>query len=258
LEVLMNLKNKCLVCSTTEKLNTTMKVKVDEVEHEIAVCDEHAEDMTMKIAKELIKKKIEEYENFKKMASEFGVEIKEQKSGVLVASRPDQPAPTMPADVAVKLPPGSSGPPQPGQRVIKAIPKHNINISGSLPGINPSSMAQTVAETARARGRIKGDVTVPVIEEVELQTVPGRQGLPMTLQKKVTDSSGTTEVRIVETSNEELTKRSKVLENQARQGDPNAHLFIRGYDLKDCNLCRGSGKTTNGQVCPKCKGKGLA
>ena len=87
----MNLKTKCLVCGTSENLNTSMHVKIEEGEYDIDLCDKHADTSTPKQVKNQVKKKILEFKKLSDKMKEFGIEINGQsKGGIILASNTNQ------------------------------------------------------------------------------------------------------------------------------------------------------------------------
>lgn len=258
----MNLKGRCLICNKTDNLNTTMRIKVDKDEYEVDLCDEHADITTPKGARDIIIKKQQEFEELKEKMKQFGIDITGQTGNVLTAKpKTSQPVQDESKNEDINIP--HITPKKSAKSDLKTAPKYNLNnVKGDargMPSLNIDSTVQHIVESAKAKGKIHKDqaVNVPRVEQIELQTVPGPGGVPMTIQKRIKHEDGSSsEITISESSDADLQRRAKRLESMREHSD--AHLFVRGYDFTECGLCRGTGKTrANNQICPKCKGKGF-
>jgi hypothetical protein len=238
----MRLTNKCLVCNSTENLNTTMKIKVQDHEVEIALCDTH-EETSPKHARELVASKISEFEELKKRMQEFGVSVGEQET--------PKPAPKpllqAPKPQIIKRPPVTA------QKPLIVETTTDDSLAGE-----PIKQEQSINTAAEITNTIKKqdptkEVKIPKVVEAESQTIQ-RGGGQISIPKKIkTDDGGVTDITIVETTNEDLQRRTKQLDVSI---NPDGHSFRKGYNMKECLLCRSAGKLKNGQTCPKCKGSG--
>jgi transcription elongation factor Elf1 len=237
----MRLTNKCLVCNSTENLNTTIKIKVQEQEVEVALCGMH-EETSPKHARELIATKLIEFDELKKKMQEFGVSVGEQEAKP--TSRPLQaPKPQIKRPVAAQKP---------------LIIETTTDDSFVGESVRQEQSINTVAEITNTITNIKKkdstkEVRIPRVIEAESQMIQ-RGGGAISIPKKIrTDDGGVTDIIIVETSDEDLQKRAKQMDPNT---NPRAHSFKDGYNVKECPLCRSAGKLKNGQTCPKCKGSG--
>src|SRR5208283_1766355 len=104
-------------------------------------------------------------------------------------------------------------------------------------------------------------LAIPETAEVEPQESQDASGAPMAIPKRMVDKDGSvTTISINRTfSDAELQRKAKELEAQAKAGDPNTHLFINGFSLHECSLCRSTGTIQNNtKTCPRCKGSGFS
>jgi len=244
----MDLKSKCLVCGSTQNLNTVLKISVKEVSYEISICDKHSENITVGKARDLVSKKLLEFEELKKKMLEFGVII--QEPGVV-------PLPSKPIEKQIEpikkevikesvanKPISSKEASKPD--VLKKIPKFNVpKVSSpdaqSYESLDVDGLVHREMENTKRLGK---DVKLPEVAEIEMQTV-NIPGAPIALPRKIkSDDGSTSTIIITKTSNADIMKRIK--------DDP----CQSAYDLRECPLCKGSGFVQNGNTtCPKCNGK---
>ena len=265
----MILNTKCLRCGSTNNLHTRMSVIVDNNNYDITLCDEHAEDTTPKQAKDIVKNKLQEYQSLLQKLNEFGLSINvDDKSGIATAQKV-QTTPEQSEEPEVCKP----APQEDKKQIIKRrkLPAVRWSASGQIAGsdnqslslekrtgLDVSNTVQTIIEAAKQNGRIAKEekVTIPQVEEVEMQTVPGRLWQPMQIQKKVKYSDGgQTQINIVDAGGDAMIQsRFKAL-----AADQSSYSFGKsGYDTKECTACDGTGiAKIGGNKCPKCRGIGL-
>jgi hypothetical protein len=114
-------------------------------------------------------------------------------------------------------------------------------------------------EAPRHEAYAMGD-QAPKIISTEAQQAVRADGLPINVPRKIVSTAGVTDVAIVNTGGDvALQQRFKALKTE-QDSNPDAHIFGRdGYTVRDCTLCRGTGKARiGGQACQKCQGTGLA
>jgi hypothetical protein len=280
---------KCLICSTSDKLNTKISVIVDGQTHEVALCEEH-EDTTPKKAREIIASKIQGFKDLtEKMRQEYGIEMSSATVSAGGIALPQKlveetdeneeevsqesetqtineiiPDAVVPVKAKVKFVKANRTP-----KPVSAVPKVINAPSGTVQGgrngtaniesrasLDVSSEVSAVLNKAKAKGLVAESVIVPKTQAVKDQIVPGRCGRPMKLPHVIQDSfGGKTLIQVVDTGGDQtIQKRFK------ESADPqNGHTYSNkdGYDVSECTLCRGSGVTINDEQCPKCSGIGL-
>jgi hypothetical protein len=276
----MNLVNNCIVCGSAHDLNTKMVVSLNNENHEIVICDEHAEDMTPRQAKELVTNKISDLKKALDVLKQFGMSVGEStNSGIIIAKSEAIPQ---------KAPNQSSGP----EEQVKPAPKMNVaysrdgNISGETSVVKVEQRRLNIPPPKSIGGKAtteqQGDETVDIethqpldinqskdIQQnkltskiKEVQTVRGRGGAPITIPKSIRHSfGGETNISIVDTGGDKtLQERFKTVAEQSKSGDK-FHMYGRdGYSVIECTLCKGTLKVKNKgetMTCPKCKGAGI-
>lgn len=174
-------------------------------------------------------------------------------------------------------------PPEPSDKNAKQIIKSAVGHVQSVAGVaqdernrvsgvtldkrSSHDVASVITEgigKLKERGYIRKDqdVVVPVPIQIDHQMVPGRKGIPMKIPKIVRDSNGgVTTIAVVDTGGDKtIQDRFKQLADESRRTEGNtAYSFgEKGYDVMNCSLCEGTGKTrATGGTCPKCKGAGI-
>lgn len=260
----MKFDKKCIKCDSASNLNTVLAVKVDGKNVRVVICDEHADDTTPKQAKEIVKSKMERYNELVKEMKDYGIDVNklsETKGGIIVAEKPE-PEPEPEPEV-------EDVPEKPRSRVLKKARIGKVkSIGGTAQGVaasvNVESRQSIDAEQAVmsevAEAKRKGErVTVPVTEDVEFQTVSGRQGQPMNIPRKIKHNDGNTQIAVVDTGGDRtIQNRFKALAEDSKNRDSSHHFGKQGYDVQECTLCRGTGiARIGGGPCKKCKGMGF-
>ena len=233
----MDLSGKCLVCDSPKNLNTMI---VDG--NQIGLCLEHADDMTIKQIKELLKTKTNKQdvlhkrlEDMDKERDRILVELGEKSASSLAAkSDPEQLKP-----IAEAKPKEIKSIPQP--KYMTNNIKTNVSGVSKYQGIDIASVTRNAIEEAKRKGKIDEATNVPVRFEQQEQVVPGRGGSPMKIPSKIKDSTGVTTIRIVNTGGDvALQKRAKAA----------------AIEVPTCPSCNGMGQINN-IFCKKCSGDGI-
>lgn len=255
----------------------------------VKVCDEHAEDITPKIAREKYMAKLSDVESLIKMAKAMGLEINipSSKDKIAIASQ-NQPAPTQqPTQVPAQPNPASKlilpqgkplSPTTPvdlseavdltvldkpansiegtarsevlGSVSVSRLPSYNIGLQ--KPRDEQEAREATMIQEARSKG-------TAVIEVVE-----GRGGKPIKLPTSRSDGLGHSTVKVSKAIDDaKLQQYFKETADASKSDRAPSPDFRHGYDDRPCPLCRGTGQIkqkTNGVVgmmeCPKCGGAG--
>ena len=214
----------------------------------IALCSEHVDSMTIKQIRELLKKKNSKQEELRKkleiMDAERNKLLQELGEPVQPSIPIPQPEPT--AAPAAKPAPQAQAP-VPASKPVPAPKFSTTNIKTNEPGISKypaldvDNTARNILEEAKRKGKIDGDVKVPVRLEQKEQVVTGRGGSAMRIPSMIKDTSGTTTIRVVNTGGDAaLQRRAKAA----------------AVELPTCPQCGGMG-VVNNNPCRKCNGDGI-
>lgn len=222
----------------------------------VKICDLHAEEATVKSAREAYNDRLDKIKQVMEQAKALGLNIEENKSGLVVA------------DKAARL-----NTPQPESR--QESTKPSLLIDPSDPNVIETSRLNT-REFKSVTGAVQGqsleshqaydasslkDKLDPTALEgyAQMAINEGRAGQQIAIPAIRQDRTGTTTIIINKAENDAtLQARSKRLA-QASMGD-DSMSYKDGYaGIRPCPLCRGVGFINNGRTrpaCPKCKGSG--
>lgn len=259
----------CVVCNSNTNLNTEMSIIINDEKIKVKICDEHAEDITPKIAREAYVKRKSEIDELIEKAKALGLDFTQkappgaihipqrlpvaQQHDVTQLSSLDADLdgedliPTSVVDTAMKRVAGTkarieSG----GSGGSYNVEGHNVYDRSQLDGGLPDAIFEGVAKMATFEGRQGQQVAIPAIRR---------------------DGTGTTRITI------NKGKGDATLQNNFRQlassdmqtpsgAIVNSHGFaIDGYNVKPCNACDGTGsfkvRGKSTQSCPRCGGSGI-
>lgn len=256
----------CIYCGKTTDLNTSMSITLEGGSKvSVDVCDEHAEDATIKTARDKYAERQKNVDALAEMAKSLGLTLVPTGSvGLVKAELPPKPRmvrqPVAPEavieadqdsvdseefDRRVRMPESIGGSME-GASIERCQP---INVGNQkLP--DGTALSEHIPD-----GALKG--------RVKYSTIEGRNGRPQTIETMRQDGLGTTRINIVETSDVDIQKRFKQVADMSRSEsgwDRMRHLGREGIQLVDCTFCRASGmvKHLGSDIqCPKCKGKGI-
>ncbi len=249
----MNLNN-CIICSSEDNLNTSMSFTIDDNEYQIFLCDEHAEDTTPKQAKQSLKGRITEIEEFMEKAKALGIQIGDIN-------------PT--ADIQIKRPSTGISQMQPQATEEKAegipLPGSFKGVSGNVEGLSIAghSSIRIDEEVKRAISNMKAndgnieEVIVPEDIVTEVQEVRDAGGGVAIIPKKLRGNTGSMNVSIKSTGGDAaLQRRFKQMAEESMEKDGYKTQY-KDMDVP-CTFCGGSGISKIGkQECPKCSGSGI-
>ncbi len=264
---------KCLICSTDKDLNTTLSLKLDDsTTVSVVVCDVHAEDLTVKIAKEKYLEKKAVIDRIMQEARDNGLEISipTTSTGLVLAKST---AVEQPATRQQALTP---------QPIDKQQVDDEINLLRSGKLIKGSVARQKLGKAQSVGGSFDRLTTVDRQEElsrsalteraetgqeqIRIGLVEGRGNQPIAIPTVIKDDFGTTVIRVSQgMTDDKLQKQFKGLADSKDANGLNTHCFgADGYALTDCQFCKGKGSVitvSSGQKvsadCPRCKGAGL-
>ena len=231
---------RCIQCHSDENLNTNMKVEIDGVEYEIHLCDQHAETATMGSIKAKVSDIIQKLTKSIVLATDLGINILD----------------VLPAKVAAQIMPQVKSVSKPAPRpaggglieVVDEMPEDLVEKPKPTPRAAPRQPKVAAEEAAPITDGQTIPEGVAINTNVKQQTITGRGGKPTAIPRKIDGKFGTTDIRIAKTTDAELQKRFRAL-NEVQDSE--------GAFGNPCIACGGQGvhPMTN-DVCPKCKGSG--
>lgn len=246
--------NTCIFCNATNNLNTQMTItKEDGTKVAVKICDEHAEDATVKSAREAYNTRLAQIKAVMEQAKALGLNIEENGSGLAVAREaPKQAADKQATNTRNGLILDPTDPSViPTQRLQSrefrsvtgvvdgaSLESHNDYSPNALTDKLDPSALEGFAQMAINEGRTGQHIAIPAIRQ---------------------DKTGTTTIIINKTENDAtLQARSKRLAQASLNND--GMSYKDGYaGHRVCPLCRGVGFINTGKarpVCPKCNGLG--
>jgi hypothetical protein len=239
----------------TISLEDGNKVTVD-------ICDEHAEDATVKTARVAYLKKQSEIDAFLAQAKALGIEVQAPQaggSGLVLAQQTQQPAP---ATAAPATPAAPASP-----LVESAEAEEGWVPTGKVDAADAKGMRSVGGQTEF--GGVSGHASYSVsgqedvLDEslrkgkVKLTVAEGRAGAPIAVPEKRVDGTGTTRIRIVKKeSDHTLQRRFKDMAQDSKQDQQPDFRNGYGDSTRTCPICRGD-CVVNDQDCPKCDGMGI-
>lgn len=228
----MNLSKCCIFCDDIEKLETSMSVKVDNINYQVSVCVEHEDDASPKLIRERLREVLQEIEDARDLLDRYGINM-----GLTTTS----PTSTAPRQQAFRNEPAVSTKSPTGTQRPQPVPQPAPNKDGIC-------------------GKCKMDPCEcpPEVTSKKMQKITAPSGQQHVIPETILDAEGgRTEVRIVNTGGDNaLQRRFKNMADRTR-GDKGPD-FRNNYDVKDCPVCEGSGiNKVNQGKCPKCDGGGI-
>lgn len=246
--------NTCIFCNATDNLNTQMTItKEDGTKVAVKICDEHAEEATVKSAREAYNTRLDQIKAVMEQAKALGLNIEERNSGLSVARENPRPA------VENQSTASRNGlildPNDPSVISTQRLQSREFrSVTGVVDGASleshndysPSNLSDKLDPTA-----LEGYAQMAINE--------GRAGQHIAIPAIRQDKTGTTTIIINKTENDAtLQARSKRLAQASMSND--GMSYKDGYaGHRVCPLCRGVGFINTGKarpVCPKCHGLG--
>jgi hypothetical protein len=254
--------SQCVFCEAVENLNTQMSVTLEDgTKVTVVICDVHAEDATVKTARNAYLDKKKKIDALLEQAKALGLNLSGfvQQGNLLVPAA--KPAAPVIQEQAVPS----------RQMAVEELSGENVistEIIDSRPGmqsvggstdfgnvaahqsLDPNSFSSKLPAGAR-KGRAK------------MVTVEGREGMPISIPETRVDGTGTTHIRIVKKENNlSLQSRFKKMADDSIIRDSPPNFAREGYQNTQttCPICRGDCSIRQGSksvVCPKCGGLGF-
>lgn len=247
----------CVYCGVSENLNTTLQITLDNGEKvTVAICDEHAEEATIKSARVAYTNKQKQIDDFLAQAKALGLNISINTGNNLsVVQAPVQQAPVQQAPQYAPQQVPQAQPILEGDDVVSTDFIDN-KMMRSVGGGGVESFSSFQAGSSKDKldpSLLRGRAKITMME--------GREGIPIAIPERRVDGTGTTRIKISKRENDQnLQNRFKrMAEDSIRDRSPD---FKSGYrdSMKSCPLCHESGSIRNMNqdiVCPKCQGSGV-
>jgi hypothetical protein len=281
-----NLSLSCIFDDSTDNLNTTMEVVLDDERYKVSVCDGCEDDASPGAIKKLIPKRLEALERekaslrakmemFKELADEMGFALVKKEDLEELNKAPAAPArakgdPNALADKPIVEMNGAQF----------KMQRDTRNTNESRDGLSRDEAAAATEAARRQAQHAKGNESPtsgeaarfskhPIPETVtvntrqgpktynrpdagvkKMQTVKGAAGLPTAIPKSIQGSDGETTITIVNTGgNKTIQMRGRQLAQMREQGDTTSYS-------QTCRPCQGTGSHAK-RLCKACNGVGI-
>lgn len=252
----------CIFCNTDQNVNTNMSITLEDGSKVVVhICDTHADDATVKSCREVYVEKQSKINDLIAQARALGLEIGPARpSGLVAVTINDQP----------KRQPVVNQASQPKHVEIddqnrfevdaEIVDSKQINnsVGGNVQGAAVESFgAHNISNVRKLlpAEALAGKVTIEIME--------GRGKQPIALPAKRVDGTGTTIIKMVQSTDTDLQTRFKNMADRSKsdQGWNKLNHFGKdGYDFIPCPLCHGECTVKHKSdviACPKCNGNGL-
>ena len=227
----------------------------------VSICDEHAEEATVKTAKLAYLKKQDAIQAVLEQARALGLNISDSKpSGLVIVQETIKPQPKQQVSQlerkqAVKTDLGNDLDPS-DPNVVSTAKLDSLGGMRSVGGSVGTSNVESLSSHDLANLKEKLD---PNIRRgtAKLESVEGRGGQPIVIPTVRKDGTGTTRINIVKTSDAALQESFKKMASDSRE-DRLPNFARQGYNntTRNCPICYGNGEV-GGKDCPKCGGQGI-
>jgi|3_EtaG_2_1085321.scaffolds.fasta_scaffold00047_81 hypothetical protein len=249
----------CVYCDKVENLNTQLTVTLEDGNRiTVDICDEHAEEASIKTAKAAHLDKQRKIEEVLAQAKALGLDLSQTDSGLTVAAtQPTQPTPASPTPVAQNPVLEDMG----GDDVIET------GLIDSRPGMTSvggsTDMGAVASHTSHQVIGQEDILSEEILKgKAKMGLAEGREGMPMAIPEKRVDGTGTTRIKITKAEDDQkLQSRFKKMADDSMH-DKVPDFARSGYSntTVNCGMCRGEGSINNaGKIieCPKCGGAGI-
>lgn len=264
----------CVICGTVNNLNTQMTISIDDKKMNVDLCDQHAEDTTVKMAREKYLEKINKINELIEQAKMLGLDASKMFTTDTTTGCVSQPNNSCKTDQAkIQTTTGvleqeslTDHVDDKSPKVMRVGKQESEDQSGwistdKFENVESRGFTSVGGQGAQSYSSYKVSGQSDILDEklrqgkVKMGLAEGRDGSPLPVPVERIDGTGTTRIRIVKAENDQsLQKRFKgMASNQDHAPD-----FRHGYGdaTRTCPICRGE-CTVNGKDCPKCKGSGF-
>ncbi|MDP1712590.1 MAG: hypothetical protein Q8K86_09045 [Candidatus Nanopelagicaceae bacterium] len=212
----------CVFCGIMTNLNTVMKLPTVSGDKEVKICDEHAQNATIKSIRKAYESKDKDLKKLTRLMKEaemLGYKLVPKNQKIEVAK---------------------IIPPIPGRQTARpVISLPAITSVSAPPGADASRPEERVSVSSR-----DGQQVISHTTEAQVLTSNTRGGI--TLPKKIVGNTGETNIHIVNTNDSIKMEKGEVDRSFARQSH-----------VRECSPCRGTGMLREDTICPRCGGKGM-
>lgn len=249
----------CIYCGANDNVEAQLTVTLDDGKKvTVDVCKDHAEDATIRSAKQKYMERQSEIDTLMARAKSLGLELQigpTTASGlVMVTSKPP---------VQQERIRGAASNSVITDDMIDAdIVERRERVVVSAAGVAGNHSVE--GHQSIDMGDIKDQIGSEVLRgKVKMEMIERQNGSTVALPTKKVNGLGTTQIRVVQTTDQEMQRRFKTIAERSKSPhgwDQMRHLGKEGVEIVNCPICRGEGVAkNNGQeiTCPKCKGKGM-
>lgn len=256
---------KCVYCNSDQNVNTTMTLPLEGgTKAVVGICDIHAEEASVKTAKQKYLERKAKIDEFMAQAKELGIDIQvvePAKNGSSVATarvqQIERPAAKQfgPKDVEVDQD-------DPNSIVVDTKVFDQKNKKQLItPGGSFGAMGAVESIQRHDIDEVRKELPAEAMAgKVKVEVMEGRQGQPIAIPSKRVDGLGTTIITMTKSSDQELQRRTKDMAHGTVQDSHHGYGPHGGYDkTATCPVCRGKCETVAGGrkiKCPKCGGRG--
>lgn len=256
----------CIYCGTKENLEAQLTITLDDGKKvTVSVCKEHAEDATIRTAKQKYMERQGEIDALMEKAKALGLELAigaPSASGlVMVTQKPIARQANEAAMRGQSLNPAIAAEDDPEMIDAEILERRERGVvsSGGMAG-------NTMVEGHQSldMSEIKEQIGTDVLRgKVKVEVIEKQSGGVVALPVKKVNGLGTTQIRVVQTTDQEMQRRFKTIAEQSKSPfgwDRMRHLGKEGIEIINCPICKGEGVARNAGkevTCPKCKGKGM-
>lgn len=248
----------CIFCETDKDLNTEFAITLDDGSKvKVKICDKHAEEATVKSAKEAYVKKKNMLDELISKAKALGFDLNVSAGGLTTLTAPKTTQPAAPLL-----------PPTPGMDIdvndSNVVKTSLIDKSRGFQSVGGDAGGTQVSSHSSLDINSLSDKLPESLREgfAQLAVMEGRAGQPITVPHKRVDGTGTTRIIIRKSENDDkLQSRFKKMA-QDSMTDNTPDFARAGYQntTRSCPICKGTGiiiQQKSQNSCPKCNGSGM-
>lgn len=255
----------CIYCGTDKLLNTQLTITLDDgIRHTVDICDEHAEEASVKSAKNAYIEKQDKIKILLEQAKLLGLNISESNGGLTVLEK-SAVAPVDDDEEPTPAPKPKAKPRLEEQDIEDGFISTDV-VDRQRPMITPggnTSMGAVASHSSYDTSNTRAELPEDALKgKVKMAVVEGREGQPLAVPQQRIDGTGTTRINIVKSENDsKLQERFKKMAKSS-MSDQAPDFARSGYQntTTTCPVCRGDGSVKmgkNSQSCPKCGGSGI-
>lgn len=246
--------SQCVYCDETTNLNTQLTITLeDDTKVTVHICDEHAEEASVKTARAAYQEKQAKIEEVMRQAAALGLNVSEGPGQLVIAEKTEAQPQAQPQNQPIIVEAT-----QPDIDDPDWVTTEKVDAAKGMNSVGGNTELGAVA--AHSSHVISGqqDILPPETRrgKVRMQLAEGRAGHPLALPAERIDGTGHTRIRIKQTeSDPDLQKRFKdMAKDSVEKG---VQMSTNGYQstIRTCPICRGE-CVVNNQDCPKCGGAG--